>query len=54
MYEEAGEPGENPYVQADDHHTLSHTTTVGYGDQTEIEAVISECIVHYSAWTPTV
>lgn len=52
MYEEAGEPGENPYVQVGDRHTLSHTTTVGYGDQTQVAAVISECIVHCATWTP--
>ena len=54
MWEEAGVPGENPRVQAGDHHTLSHTTTVDQGDRTRVAAVTSECIVHYATWTPYV
>lgn len=38
MWKEAGVPGENPGVQAGDHHTLSHTTTVEYGNRTRIAA----------------
>lgn len=45
--------GENLHVQAGDHHTLSHTTTVYHGDRTRVAAVRSECIVHYATWTPT-
>lgn len=36
MLEEAGLSGENPRVQAGDHHALSHTTTVGHGDRTRV------------------
>lgn len=42
MWEETGVSGENPHVQAGDHHTLSHTTTVDQGDQTRVAAVRSE------------
>lgn len=34
MWKEAGVPGENPRIRAGDHHTLSHTTTVEYGNRT--------------------
>lgn len=43
MWEETGVSGENPHVQAGDHHTLSHTATVDQGDQTLVAAVRSEC-----------
>lgn len=46
MWEETGVSGENPRVQAGDHHTLSHTTTVDQGDQgdqTWVAEVRSEC-----------
>lgn len=33
MCEEAGVPAENPRVQAGDRHSLSHTTTVDYGNR---------------------
>lgn len=38
MWKEAGVPGENPRVRARDHRTLSHTTTVEYGNRTRIAA----------------
>lgn len=52
MWKEAGVPGENPRVQAGDHRTLSHTTTVEYGDL-DRSAVKSEstCVVQCTSWT---
>lgn len=43
---------ENPRIQAGDHLTLSHTTTVDHGNRTRVAAVISECIAHCTTWIP--
>lgn len=48
LWDEAGVPRENPPLKAGDHHTLSYTATVDHGDRTQIEAEISDCIVHYA------
>lgn len=52
MYEEAGEPGDKPICPSG-RPPYPYTTTVGYGDQTQIAAVISECIVLCATWTTT-
>lgn len=36
MREEAGKPAENPHVQVDDYHTLSHTATVDQRGPTRV------------------
>lgn len=51
MWKEARVPGENPSVQAGDHHTLSHTTSVDHGDRTRVAVVRSESIFHCATWT---
>lgn len=54
IWEEAGVPGKNPRVQADAHHTFSHTTTVDHGDRTRSQrwegsalssALLGQCLV---------
>lgn len=50
-WEEVEVPGGNPCVQAANCDTLSHTTTVGHGDQTMVTVVRREHTVHCTAWT---
>lgn len=46
--------GKSPRVQADDHHTFSHTSTADHGDQARFAGRRSEGIVHYTTWTFTI
>lgn len=52
MREEARVPKKNPRVKADDRHTLSHTTYVDLAGRNRVAAMRSDCIVHYTTWTP--
>lgn len=47
---EAGLPGENPRVQAGDHHI--QPLFGDHGDRSLLAAVINEWIVHCATWTP--
>lgn len=38
MWEETGVAGKNPRAQAENHHTLSHTTTANHGVRTRVAA----------------
>lgn len=52
MWEEDAVDGKKSCVQAVDHHTLSHKSTVDHEDSTQVATVRSECIVHFATWTP--
>lgn len=52
MWEELGVSTENSLLQVCDHHTLSHKTTVDYGDRTLVAAVRIDCVVHCATWAP--
>lgn len=51
MLEDSLVTGKSPRIQADDHHTLSHTSTADHGDQARFAGKRSEGIVHYTTWT---
>lgn len=44
MWKESGVPEENARVQAGDHQSLSHTTTVDHGVRTGIAAVTTSAL----------
>lgn len=51
MLEDSLVTGKSPRVQADDHHTFSHTSTANHGDQIRFARKRSEGIVYYRTWT---